>query len=40
MTKIDFIENLSEKLHLPKRQIVKVVESVFDIYQRDPSTRG
>jgi integration host factor subunit alpha len=31
MTKIDFIENLSEKLHLPKRQIAKVVESVFDI---------
>ena len=31
MTKIDFIENLYEKLNLPKKQVVKVVESVFDI---------
>ena len=31
MTKINFIENLSETLNLPKRQVAKVVQSVFDI---------
>lgn len=31
MTKIDVIENIYEKLNLPRREVVKVVESVFDI---------
>jgi integration host factor subunit alpha len=31
MTKIDVIENIYEKLGLPKREVAKVVESVFDI---------
>ena len=31
MTKIDVIENLYEKVNLPKREVAKVVESVFDI---------
>ena len=31
MTKLDVIENLYEKLNLPRKEIVKVVDSVFDI---------
>ena len=31
MTKIDVIENLYERLNLPKKDVAKVVESVFDI---------
>ena len=31
MTKIDVIENIYEKLNLPKKEIEKVVESIFDI---------
>jgi integration host factor subunit alpha len=31
MTKIDIVERLYEKLNLPKKEVDKVVESVFDI---------
>ena len=31
MTKIDIVEKLYEKLDLPKKEVDKVVESVFDI---------
>jgi integration host factor subunit alpha len=31
MTKIDIVEKLYEKLHLPKKEVDKVVEFVFDI---------
>ena len=31
MTKIDVIETIYEKLDLPKKEVAKVVESVFDI---------
>ena len=31
MTKIDVIESIYEKLDLPRKEVVKVVDSVFDI---------
>jgi integration host factor subunit alpha len=31
MTKVDIVEKLYEKLDLPKKEVDKVVESVFDI---------
>ena len=31
MTKIDIVEKLYEKLGLPKKEVDKVVESVFDV---------
>ncbi len=31
MTKIDVIENIYEKLDLPRKEVAKVVESAFDI---------
>jgi len=31
MTKIDIVDKLYEKLNLPKKEVDKVVESVFDI---------
>ena len=31
MTKVDVIESIYEKLNLPKKEVEKVVETVFDI---------
>ena len=31
MTKIDVIEAIYEKLHLPRKEVARVVDSVFDI---------
>ena len=31
MTKTDVVENLHEKLNLPRKEIAKVVDSVFDM---------
>ena len=35
MTKIDIIESIYEKLGIPKKDCVKIVESVFDIIKDD-----
>jgi len=39
MTKIDIIQNVSDKLGFPKKDSVKIVESVFDI-MKDCLGRG
>ena len=35
MTKIDIIESIYEKLGLPKKDCVSIVDSVFDIIKND-----
>ena len=35
MTKIDIVESISEKIGIPKKDCVKIVESLFDIIKDD-----